>query len=187
MESKSHFFLVLLIFLSSFKLYTSIDQTFILNTTYGECEVSICGSVFCATTADTKCENSNCICGSGYMSTLKDSRLIRCCYEQKNSLTAFLLEFFIGFGAGHFYYGSTTYGIIKLCFYLLFLSIVLFLLIKAFIDKRNKNKKENTHVFRIFRIVSFVLIGFTYICWQMIDSVMIVLGGYTDSNGFELY
>ena len=56
-----------------------------------------------------KCENEttneNCVCEKGYYPNF-DNKLkgVKYCeLEQKNQLTAFLLELFVGFGAGHFY------------------------------------------------------------------------------------
>ena len=59
-----------------------------------------------------------CECNLGYSSydieVLKQDHTILCCYEKKGQLTAFLLEMFIGFGAGHFYIGNIKFGLIKL-------------------------------------------------------------------------
>lgn len=63
-----------------------------------------------------KCENTTCVCESGYV-TYKG---VNCNYKQKEKLVAFLLSFFIGnFGADWFYLanGRTSYivlGVIKL-------------------------------------------------------------------------
>ena len=71
--------------------------------------------------------------------------------------------------------------------YVIFLGIILYVVLKTFIDKRKKEREETSNLFRIFRIISLILISFTYICWQMIDSILILLGGYTDKNGKPLY
>lgn len=158
-----------------------------IDTLYGECEVSVCGNVFCATSPKGKCVDSSCVCENGYISTLNETKAVRCCYKQKNALTAFFLEFFVSFGAGHFYYGATTYGTVKCTLYAIFLAIILFVILKTCIDKKKKEREDTSNLFRIFRIISLILISFTYICWQMIDSILILLGGYTDKNGKELY
>ena len=44
----------------------------------------------------------------------KDENDVFCCYEQKSILISFLLELFIGFGMGHFYFGHNAYATIKL-------------------------------------------------------------------------
>ena len=56
-----------------------------------------------------KCDNEtsheNCVCKEGYYSNFDNGlKGVKYCeLEQKNQLTAFLLELFVGFGAGHFY------------------------------------------------------------------------------------
>ena len=50
-----------------------------------------------------------------------------------------------------------------------------------------REEVENSFLLRIFRTVCFLLCGCTYVGWQMIDSVLFSLGGYTDSNNMELY
>ena len=54
---------------------------------------------------DNETTNENCVCEKGYYPNF-DNKLkgVKYCeLEQKNQLTAFLLELFVGFGAGHFY------------------------------------------------------------------------------------
>ena len=165
----------------------STQDAITIDSLFGECQVSVCGNVFCATSPNGKCIESSCVCENGYISTLNETKAVRCCYKQKNALTAFFLEFFVSFGAGHFYYGGTTYGVVKCTIYVIFLGIILFVVLKTFIDKRKKEREETSNLFRIFRIISLILISFTYICWQMIDSILILLGGYTDKNGKPLY
>ena len=61
----------------------------------------------------------HCECNMGYSSydieNMNSENNILCCYQQKGQLSAFLLEMFIGFGAGHFYIGNVIFGSIKLC------------------------------------------------------------------------
>ena len=56
----------------------------------------------CAT-ENMKCNSdfTNCTCKDGYI-TIKDSKYCEL-HQKKKQLTAFLLELFVGFGAGHFY------------------------------------------------------------------------------------
>ena len=60
----------------------------------------------------------HCECNLGYSSydidVLKSDHNIKCCYQQKGQLTAFILEMFIGFGIGHFYIGNYLFAVIKL-------------------------------------------------------------------------
>jgi hypothetical protein len=53
----------------------------------------------CSETKDAEGIYHNCWCLEDYA----DSKTKKCEYKQKKQLTAFLLELFVGFGAGHFY------------------------------------------------------------------------------------
>ena len=59
--------------------------------------------------------NYTCKCKEGYASpTVFDVNMTYCSLEQKNQLTAFLLELFVGFGAGHFYRKAYLFASLKL-------------------------------------------------------------------------
>jgi uncharacterized membrane protein (Fun14 family) len=56
------------------------------------------------TTPDAQGVYHNCACNKTHTSAIdKDSTSKKCIFTQKKQLTAFLLELFVGFGAGHFY------------------------------------------------------------------------------------
>ena len=60
----------------------------------------------------------NCQCYLGYSSydievQNINNNSLHCCYKKKSQLTAFYLEFFIGFGIGHFYIGNINFGLFK--------------------------------------------------------------------------
>ena len=61
---------------------------------------------------------AHCQCFQGYSSyditNLKKNNQVLCCYQQKGMLTAFFLELFVGFGAGHFYLGNYVFACVKL-------------------------------------------------------------------------
>ena len=62
-------------------------------------------------------KKAKCICNIGYSSYDVDvgyGTTTKCCYKQKSQLTAFLLEVFIGFGAGNFYLGNYYMGVIRI-------------------------------------------------------------------------
>ena len=62
-----------------------------------------------------KCTLDNqCKCFDGYLSIDDDNFPFYCNYEQKKQITAFLLEFFIGFGIGHLYVGNVDIALDKL-------------------------------------------------------------------------
>ena len=81
---------------------------------YGNCNYDLLGYYDLNSTIGILCE-----CNWGYSSydiehNLTTSSGIYCCYKKKSLLISFLLELFIGFGSGHFYYGGNTYGIVKM-------------------------------------------------------------------------
>jgi len=65
---------------------------------------------------------------------------MRCCYEQKKQIMAFLLEMFTGIGIGHFYLGNLFLGFFKLCCNI-FLYIIL--CCGTLIICNNENMDEN--------------------------------------------
>ena len=81
-----------------------LDSTDILGeenkTIYYDCSDE--KKIDCAT-ENMKCnlDFTNCTCKDGYI-TYKDSKYCEL-HQKKKQLTAFLLELFVGFGAGHFY------------------------------------------------------------------------------------
>ena len=81
-----------------------LDSTDILGeenkTIYYDCSDE--KKIDCAT-ENMKCNSdfTNCTCKDGYI-TYKDSKYCEL-HQKKKQLTAFLLELFVGFGAGHFY------------------------------------------------------------------------------------
>lgn len=61
------------------------------------------------------CYNDICICNQGFK-TVKSSNEY-CSYEQKYHSIAFFLEFFMPFGAGHFYSERLIFFLIKFCLF----------------------------------------------------------------------
>ena len=69
------------------------DKDAVINCTQVECEIS-----------NMNCEGDNhesCKCKDEYASIKSETK--KCTIKRKKQLTAFLLELFVGFGAGHFY------------------------------------------------------------------------------------
>lgn len=88
----------------------------------------------CNSTVTRKCEEGNyicknrnnstdCTCKDKYMS-LADSDSNFCTIEKKKQLTAFLLELFVGFGAGHFYRQNYLMAGLKLAAFIFGLYII---------------------------------------------------------------
>jgi hypothetical protein len=129
-------------------------------------------------------ENSNNNSGKHGKNNLKKANNISTLIEQesaetkKSQLTAFLLEFFLPIGAGHFYCGRIINGIIKLIFVL---AVVLsdFIIKYVFIVKSSMNTKQ---------VVNYIIYAlyFLIIFWQLVDCLMFGLNKYNDGNGKAL-
>ena len=77
----------------------------------------ICNKYTCPKSRGLCNEENQCICIKGY-DTIDDLSKgdFYCNYKKKSKLIAFLLEFVLGFGAGHFYMGKTTLGTYKMVY-----------------------------------------------------------------------
>lgn len=65
-------------------------------------------------------DGNSCVCNDGYTSStsLSSGENLQCDYKQKDTLTAFLLELFLGeFGAGYFYLGLIPLAVGRLCLF----------------------------------------------------------------------
>ena len=98
-------------------------------------------------------------------------------------MTAFYLELFLSFGIGHFYVGNLLSGIVKLLSYVIIIGSAIVIVI---IERRRKELIVSFH-FHTMKIAVFLLLGFIYVGWQMVDCVLFTLGSYTDGNGVDLY
>jgi TM2 domain-containing membrane protein YozV len=72
---------------------------------------------------------SQCMCKPGYVTedlykNNYNNETQRCNYKQKKQLTSFLLELFVGFGAGHFYRGKYLMASLKLVAFLFGIYII---------------------------------------------------------------
>lgn len=155
----------------------------------GQCEFQECGLTFCAVSPRGSCEkinnegdiNSYCKCNSGY-TTSTSKPYYQCCYTQKKYLVAFFLEFFVGFGAGHFYTGNFNSGLFKLVVYVVMLLLSIIILCY---DKKNKRLLISFH-FHTLKVAILLSTACVYVGWQIIDSVLFCSGGYKDGNNIEL-
>ena len=123
------------------------------------------------------CNKENeCICSKGY-ETVDNLALgdFYCNYRKKSKLIAFLLEFVLGFGAGHFYIGHINLATIKLIFTTL--TCLLFCQYNS-IRKITEIKRVGVPLERL------CIIG--WIIWQIVDGFLIGFGFYKDGNGIEL-
>lgn len=157
---------------------------------YEEMNFTLCGSAICYDAGGICHGIDNCECAPGYLNP-KDNSIFKCTYKQYDAKIAFFLEFFVGFGTGHFYVKRYFNGMLKFCVYLfLYLfSVVIYLF---FNNKRNENDQEvmvatENPYFRFARIMFMCSCFFTCIIWQISDSILFYSNFYNDGNDYPLY
>ena len=104
---------------------------------------------------------------------------VNCNYKQKSQLKAFLLEFFLCYGAGHFYIHNYKRAIPKLIVFAFF--YCLFIALRIITKAKEENKKANL-IISISAGVS--LVGM--ITWQIIDLVGFGKNQFDDENSIGL-
>ena len=139
---------------------------------------------------ESKCERKNancnsdytkCTCYKGYTTNKGTNKL--CGYEQKRQLTAFLLELFVGFGAGHFYRGVYLFASLKLAAFIFGIYIICLFPLTA------KCVSDCCDCDCLVILVSI----FFYLCacglafWFIYDLVQFGKNKYNDGNGYELF
>lgn len=104
-----------------------------------------------------------------------------CAYSRKSQFTAFLLEFFIPFGASHFYIGKKVFGALK--FSILFLLPCFVLLMICNCGRRNTSpvvtKSFINNTLSIIYVVCLLL-------WMFFDLLNLSLDRYKDKYGIKL-
>ena len=168
-------------------VYSDSEQQITLTLLQGECTLIPCGNTFCSKRGG-RCEETEsgkiCKCLPGF-TTPEEDEFYNCCYKQKSGIKAFFLEACLFFGVGHFYVGNKKLGIIKLIVYSVFFLSMLFICFRRFYQKKRFIFDSNI-IIKMFKTLWILASGCTVIIWQMVDSVMFCLGGYTDENGVKL-
>jgi hypothetical protein len=153
--------------------------TVVKSKTHNPYSYLICNRQNCPTTQGFCNKDNVCQCYEGY-TTVDDPRYgkYKCNYPLKQQMTAFLLEFILGFGVGHFYLGNYEIGIPKMFFSFLTSFFVCFFPIFSLAIKSVKLKRMVPYLQFIF--------GLVYGAWQIIDGVLIGINYYRDANGFKM-
>ena len=127
---------------------------------------------------------TDCICNSGYTTIKKEGvpTTVKCDYLMKYQLKAFLLELFVGFGAGHFYCLRYLHASLKLVAFLfgIYLICLFPLTAKCISDKFD----SDFFVFFISCFYYLCVIGLAF--WFIWDLVMFGLNKYNDGNDLAL-
>ena len=146
-----------------------------------------------------------CICDQGWTDISSDAQ-VKCCYKRKQQFVAFLFEFCLGFGAGHFYLGNNYIGVLKAIVYSI-LCCTCCTIGCCFCFKDDESVSENlteeqmpiafgvkkkgivkvkrSYSIKIFNFVMVFSI-YVYIFWQIADSILFGLNFFTDGNGVTL-
>lgn len=129
-------------------------------------------------------DDSTCQCLESYANYFPDSTDkpdFYCSYEKKSQLVAFLLEFLLSNGFGHFYSGRILFGIFKML--VLIGPIVLGILM--FCCNIGKGSDGSTCC-NLILMIGMCLLGCTALAWQLADLIMFGMNKYADGNGIPL-
>ena len=169
MKAQLYKYIIALIIFSSFPFIESNDDE-------TNKVLVVCNKYTCPKNRGICNENNECICIKGY-DTIDDLSRgdFYCNYRKKSKLIAFLLEFVLGFGSGHFYLGRTTLATIKMIY--TSLTCLIFCQFHS-IQKITELKRFATP------LETTLLVGWA--AWQILDGVLIGFGFLKDRNGYEL-
>lgn len=126
-------------------------------------------------------QKTDCICDVDFDTFPADSSK-QCNYQKKKQLVAFLLEMFLGFGAGHFYTERYSMGGAKLACFLFGVYIICLFPISA---KCISDKCDSDWM--VLTVACFYyccVLGLAF--WFIYDLVMFGLNKYPDGNGLPL-
>lgn len=139
----------------------------------------ICSKYNCPPARGSCTRDNKCVCIEGY-TTIQGENFgnFQCNYHQKSQTKAFLLEFIIGFGVGHFYLENYTLAIAKLTFCFMAAFIICFLPYSILSVKSQRLRNVFPYLQTVFGII--------YCAWQVTDGVMIGVGMYKDGNGIKM-
>jgi hypothetical protein len=122
----------------------------------------------------------NCVCNDGYISSQPSSDNVQCDYKQKDTLIAFLLEFFLGeFGGGYFYLGLIPLGVGRLCFFILGMIPIIFIVCVGVLT-------DSDVCIIVFATCYSCLWTIGVIGWWIASMVMIANGTILDGNGMPI-
>ena len=124
---------------------------------------------------------TTCICNDGW--TTLNNEVTKCCYFRKSQISAFLLEFFIGFGSGHFYLGNSNFGIGKLLISI-FICLVFYVSIIISCMKNDEYDLANSKSSNIRNLI--IITFMSYFILQISDLIFFGINFYKDLNNEQL-
>ena len=169
MKAQLYLYFISLIILSSLTLIKPNDEE-------SKKPLVICNKYTCPKSRGVCNEENECVCVKGY-DTIDDLSRgdFYCNYKKRSKLIAFLLEFVLGFGSGHFYMGHTILGTIKM----IYTSLTCLMFCQYYSIRKITELKR----FAI-PLEQILLIGWAI--WQILDGLLIGFNFYKDGNGIEL-
>ena len=168
MKAQIYILIISIILFSSFKFIESNDDD--------TKPLVVCNKYTCPKSRGVCNENNECVCVKGY-DTIDDLSRgdFYCNYKKRSKLMAFLLEFVLGFGSGHFYTGHTTLATIKM--------IYTCLTCLMFCQYHSIRKITELKSFAV-PLERILLVGWA--AWQILDGLLIAFGFFKDGNGYKL-
>ena len=126
-------------------------------------------------------EKEKCSCYKAYIYNNDTDK--QCDYKQKKQLTAFLLELFVGFGAGHFYRGKYLVASLKLVAFIFGIYIICLFPLTA----KCVSDCCDSDCLVILVSIFFYLCACGLAFWFIFDLVNFGKNNYKDKNGYKLY
>ena len=146
---------------------------------YEDCGEVKCSKLYGECTSDDDTNEKKCVCLDSH-ATYPENSEKQCNYKRKKQLTAFLLEFFVTYGAGHFYTKNYKLAIPKLVVFVVFYCLFIVLRI---ISKAREESKVASLIICITALVC--LVGM--LCWQLYDLIQFGRNKHKDGNGIKLF
>ena len=139
----------------------------------------ICGQYNNITCVFGSCNSTlQCECSDDY-ATLTPDESEECNYKRKKVKIAFLLEFFLPIGAGHYYLNKLDFA----CFKTFFFAISVLSIVAFYRAKTNKYTPDTTKLILALNMLMFVPLLIT---WQILDLFLFGFRLYLDSNDIEM-
>lgn len=135
-------------------------------------------------------DDSTCKCAEGFInlpppvnSTNTTDTIPLCQYKQKFQVNAFLLQFFVLHGTGHFYVGNLNYAIPQL---IICLCPTILYSVMCIFGITLKNSDGSRGLINIIFVLLTSVFFLTMVVWWFVDVITFGTNSYNDSNGIPL-
>lgn len=124
-------------------------------------------------------DNTVCKCGENF-ADLGRNVDIYCAHNQRQQITAFLLELVFPFGIGHLYCGRYLIGFIKLVWYMFPAIMIIFMVMKKMKFSSGANNDNQCLLFTVLALCCGLSL------WQLVDLIKFGFNKYRDGWGVPL-